>query len=142
MLTRRPDRSPGGLRYQVRCKGVRVPCTRCSTAVPIHDWRHMMRRLGKIVVMVMLVAAMATAGYAQTGAMTADQMKMMSGQMKTMSDQMKGGKMTAGQMTMMGEHMQMMADHMKDGHQMAPEHMQMMGDHMKMMNEHMRMGDQ
>src|SRR3990172_2509794 len=115
MLTRRPDRSPGGLRYQVRCKGVRVPCTRCSTAVPIHDWRHMMRRLGKIVAMVMLVAAMATAGYAQTGSMT------------------------AGQMKMMGEHMQTMADHMKDGHQMAPEQMKMMGDHMKMMNDHMKM---
>jgi hypothetical protein len=50
-----------------------------------------MRRLGKIVVMVMLVAAMATAGYAQTGAMTADQMKMMSGHMKTMNEQMKMG---------------------------------------------------
>jgi hypothetical protein len=101
-----------------------------------------MRRLGTIVVMVMLVAAMATAGFAQTGAMTTDQMKMMSGHMKTMSDQMKGGKMTADQMKMMGEHMQMMADRMKDG-QMAPEQMKMMGDHMKMMNERMKMsGDQ
>ena len=97
-----------------------------------------MRRLGRIVAVVMLVAATATAGYAQTGAMTADQMKMMSGHMKTMSDQMKGGKMTADQMKMMGEHMQMMADRMKDG-QMSPEQMKMMGDHMKMMNEQMKM---
>jgi len=72
-----------------------------------------MRRLGKIVVMVMLVAAMATAGCAQTGAKPDDHMKMMSDHMKTMSDQMKGGKMTAGQMTMMGEHMKMMGDQMK-----------------------------
>ena len=72
-----------------------------------------MRRLGKIVVMVMLVAGMATAGYTQTGAMTADQMKMM------------------------GEHMQMMADRMKDG-QMAPEQMKTMSDHMQMMNEQMK----
>jgi len=50
-----------------------------------------MSRMGTIVVTIMLVAAMATAGYGQTGAMTADQMKMMSGHMKTMSDQMKGG---------------------------------------------------
>jgi hypothetical protein len=32
--------------------------------------------------MIMLLAAMATAGYAQTGGMTADQMKMMSEHMK------------------------------------------------------------
>src|SRR3989337_322408 len=97
----------------MRCKGVRVLCTRGSAAVPIHDWRHTMRRLGKIVVMVMLMVAVATMGYAQTGAMTPEQMKMMSGQMKTMSDQMKGGRMTADQMKMMGEHMQMMDEHMK-----------------------------
>ena len=96
-----------------------------------------MRRMGNIVVMVMLVGAMATAGCAQTGAMPDDQMKMMGGDMKTMSDQMMGGKMTAGQMRMMGEHMQMMADHMKDG-QMAPDHVKLMGDHMKMMNEQMK----
>ncbi|HUP37422.1 MAG TPA: hypothetical protein VNC82_18485 [Candidatus Limnocylindria bacterium] len=55
--------------------------------------------------MVMLVAAVATVGYAQTGAMTPDQMTMMSGQMKGMSDQMKGGKMTADQMKLMGGQM-------------------------------------
>jgi len=56
-----------------------------------------MRAVGMAVLMV----AVATMGYAQTGAMTPEQMKMMSGQMKTMSDQMKGGKMTADQMKMM-----------------------------------------
>ena len=96
-----------------------------------------MRRLGKIVGLVMLVAAMATAGCAQTGARPDDRMKMMSSHMQTMSAQMKGGPMTAGQMTMMGEHMQMMADHMKDG-QMAPEHMKMMSEHMKMSGEQMK----
>ena len=55
----------------------------------------------RIVVMGMLMVALATMGYAQTGAMTPEQMKMMSGQMKRMSDQMKSGKMTADQMKMM-----------------------------------------
>ena len=101
----------------------------------------MMRGL-RIAAMIMLVAAVATVGYAQTGAMTPDQMKMMGGQMKGMSDQMKGGKIAPDQMKMMGEHMQMMADRMKDG-QMSPEQTKMMGDHMKMMNEQMKMmGDQ
>ncbi len=54
-----------------------------------------MMHLMRIVAVVVLVVALATMGYAQTGAMTPEQMKMMSGQMKTMSDQMKGGKMTA-----------------------------------------------
>jgi len=61
---------------------------------------------------------LATTGYAQTGAMTPEQMK-------TMSDQMKGGKMTADQMKMMGEHMQMMADRMKEG-RMTPDQMKKM----------------
>ena len=74
-----------------------------------------MRQVMRIIVMVMLVVAVATMGYAQTGAMSPEQMKMMSGQMKTMSDQMKSGKMTADQTKMMAEHMQMMADRMKDG---------------------------
>jgi hypothetical protein len=45
--------------------------------------------------MVMLVAAVATVGYAQTGAMTADQMKMMGEHMQMMNEQMKmmGGQM-------------------------------------------------
>ena len=91
----------------------------------------------RIMATVMLVVAVATMGYAQGGAMTPEQMKMMSGQMKTMSDEMKGGKMTADQMKMMAEHMQMMADRMKDG-QMTPEQMKMMGEHMTMMKEHMK----
>ena len=91
----------------------------------------------RIIVTVMLVVAVATMGYAQTGAMTPEHMKMMNGQMKTMSDQMKSGKMTADQMKMMAEHMQMMADRMKDG-RMTPDQMKMMDDHMKMMNEHMK----
>ena len=45
----------------------------------------------RIMVTVMLVVAVATMGYAQSGAMTPEQMKMM-------SDQMKGGKMTADHM--------------------------------------------
>ena len=53
----------------------------------------------------MLVVAVATTGYAQSGAMTPEQMKMMSDQMKTMSDQMKGGKMAPDQMKTMGQHM-------------------------------------
>ena len=64
-----------------------------------------MMHLMRIVAEGVLVVAVATTGYAQTGAMTPEQMKMMSGQMKTMSDQMKGGKMTADQMKMMAEHM-------------------------------------
>ena len=87
--------------------------------------------------MALLMTGMATMAYAQTGAMTPEQMKMMSGEMKTMSDRMKGGKMTPEQMKMMGEHMQMMADRMKEG-QMSPEQMKMMSDHMKMMNEQMK----
>ena len=54
-----------------------------------------MMQVMRIMAMVMLVVAVATMGYAQTGAMTPEQMKMMSGQMKMMGDQMKGGKMTA-----------------------------------------------
>ena len=91
----------------------------------------------RIMAIVMLVVAVATMGYAQGGAMSPEDMKMMSGQMKTMSDQMKGGKMTADQMKMMAEHMQMMADRMKDG-QMTPEQMKMMSEHMKMMDDHMK----
>ena len=81
-----------------------------------------MMRMMRILAVVTLVIAMATMGYAQGGAMTPEQTKMM-------SDQMKSGKMTADQMKMMAEHMQMMADRMKDG-QMTP-------DQMKKMNENM-----
>lgn len=102
-----------------------------GAAVPIHDWRHMMRRLGRIIAMLILMAAMATAGPAQTGAITPDQMRMM-------GDQMKGGKMTPDQMKMMGEHMQMMADRMKSG-QMTADETKMMREHMKMLGEHMKM---
>jgi len=82
--------------------------------------------------MVMCVVAVAAMGYAQTGTMSAEQVK-------TMGDQMKGGKVTADQMQMMGEHMQMMADRMKDG-QMTPDQMKKMNDHMTMMKEHMKGG--
>src|SRR6266508_153753 len=107
----------------------------CSDPCPQLEVR--MIRVMRMTAMMMLVAAVATMGYAQTGAMTPEQMKAMSGHMKTMSDQMKGGKMTADQMKMMGEHMQMMADRMKDG-QMTPDQMKMMNDHMTMMNDHMK----
>jgi hypothetical protein len=50
-----------------------------------------MMHLMRIVAVGVLVVAVATTGYAQTGAMTPEQMKMM-------SDQMKGGKMTADHM--------------------------------------------
>src|SRR3972149_4697446 len=62
----------------------------------------------RMIAVVMLVVAVATTGYAQSGAMAPEQMKMMSGQMKTMSDQMKGGKMTPDQMGMMGGRRQVM----------------------------------
>ncbi len=54
-----------------------------------------MRQVMRIVVAVMLVVAVAAMSHAQTGAMTPEQIKMMSGQMKMMSDEMKGGKMTS-----------------------------------------------
>ena len=72
----------------------------------------MMRGL-RISVIVMLVVTLATVGYAQTGAMTADQMKMMSEHMQMMADRMKDGQMSPEQMKMMGDHMTMMGDHMK-----------------------------
>jgi hypothetical protein len=55
-----------------------------------------MTRFARILAVMMLVAAMATTGHAQSGAMSPDQMKMMSDPMK-----------------MMGEHMQMMREPMK-----------------------------
>src|SRR3972149_5538532 len=84
----------------------------------------------RMMAVVMFVVAVATTGYAQSGAMAPEQMKMMSDQMKTMSDQMKGGKMAPDQMKVMGEHMQMMADRMKDG-QMTPDQMKTMSEHKK-----------
>ena len=63
--------------------------------------RHRMTTLIRMVAIVMFMAALATSGYAQTGAMTPGQMKMMGGEMK-----------------MMGEHMQMMTDRMKSGQRM------------------------
>jgi len=48
-----------------------------------------MTQLMRFMVAAMLVAAAATTSYAQTGAMTPEQMKMMSGQMKVMNDHMK-----------------------------------------------------
>jgi len=72
-----------------------------------------MIQVTRILAMAMLVVAVATMGYAQSGAITPGQMKMMS------------------------EHMQMMAERMKDG-QMTPDQMKTMSEHMKMMNEHMK----
>src|SRR6266508_3084016 len=90
----------------------------CSDPCPQLEVR--MIRVMRMTAMMMLVAAVAKRGYAQTGAMTPEQMKAMSAHMKTM-----------------GEHMQMMADRMKDG-QMTPDQMKMMNDHMTMMNDHMK----
>ena len=64
------------------------PDDRCSVLSPLEA---AMRRL-RMVAMVLLMACVATAGYAQTGGMTPDQMKAMSGQMKMMSDHMKAAR--------------------------------------------------
>jgi hypothetical protein len=46
----------------------------------------------RIVAMIVLAMAVATAGYAQMGTMTPDQMKMMGEHMKMMGEHMKGKK--------------------------------------------------
>ena len=99
--------------------------------------RHKMRQFARIISVTMLVTAIGTTGYAQSGAMNPDQMRMMGDHMRMMSDQMKGGKMSPERMKMMSEHMQMMADRMKNG-QMTADEMKVMREHMGMMREQMK----